>query len=94
MNKSETVKALSEQLDLTQTQTEKLYNALTSQLTAYIKDEGGFSIPDFGSFSSEVREEYRSYNPHYKQMMLLPKKKVVRFSQSSALKDQFNEEEL
>jgi len=94
MNKSETVKALSEQLDLTQTQTEKLYNALTSQLTAYIKDKGGFSIPDFGSFSSEVREEYRSYNPHYKQMMLLPKKKVVRFSQSSALKDQFNEEEL
>jgi nucleoid DNA-binding protein len=94
MNKTETVKALSEQLDLTQTQTEELYNALTSQLTAYIKDEGGFSIPDFGSFSSEVREEYRSYNPHYKQMMLLPKKKVVRFSQSSALKDQFNEAEL
>lgn len=94
MNKTETVKALSEQLDLTQTQTEELYNALTSQLTAYIKDEGGFSIPDFGSFSSEVRKEYRSYNPHYKQMMLLPKKKVVRFSQSSALKDQFNEAEL
>lgn len=94
MNKTETVKALSEELNLTQTQTEELYNSLVSQLTGYIKGEGGFSIPDFGSFGSEVREEYRSYNPHYKQMMLLPKKKVVRFSQSSALKDQFNEAEL
>jgi nucleoid DNA-binding protein len=94
MNKTETVKALSEQLNLTQTQTEELYNGLISQLTGYIKGKGGFSIPDFGSFGSETREEYRSYNPHYKQMMLLPKKKVVRFSQSSSLKDQFNEAEL
>jgi DNA-binding protein HU-beta len=94
MNKSETVKALSEQLDLTQTETEKLYNSLVEQLTKHLSDKGGFSIPDFGSFTSEIREEYKSYNPHYKQMMLLPKKKVVRFSQSSALKDEFNEVEL
>ena len=94
MNKTETIKVLSEQLDLTQTQTEDLYNDLVSRLTGYVSEKGGFSIPEFGSFSSEVRDEYRSYNPHYKQMMLLPKKKVVRFSQSSALKDQFNEEEL
>jgi nucleoid DNA-binding protein len=94
MNKTETIKALSEELDLTQTQTEELYNSLVSRLTGYLSGDGGFSIPDFGGFSSEIREEYRSYNPHYKQMMLLPKKKVVRFSQSSALKDQFNEEEL
>jgi len=94
MNKTETIKALSEQLDLTQTQTEEFYNALVSQLTRYLSKEGGFSIPDFGSFSSEVRDEYRSYNPHYKQMMLLPKKKVVRFSQSTSLKGQFNEAKL
>tara|TARA_R110002124_G_scaffold246052_2_gene411148 strand:+ start:9743 stop:10027 length:285 start_codon:yes stop_codon:yes gene_type:complete len=94
MNKIQAVKVLSEQLDLTQTQTEELYNALVSRLTGYLSKEGGFSIPEFGSFNSEVREEYRSYNPHYKQMMLLPKKKVVRFSQSSVLKDQFNEAEL
>lgn len=94
MNKSETIKALSEELELTQTKTEELYNSLVNQLTSHLADQGGFSIPDFGSFGSEVREEYKSYNPHYKQMMLLPKKKVVRFSQSSALKDEFNEAEL
>ncbi|HAH52048.1 MAG TPA: hypothetical protein DCL80_12660 [Balneola sp.] len=94
MNKSETIKALSERLDLTQTQTEELYNALVSKLTDHLAADTGFSIPDFGSFSSEIREEYKSYNPHYKQMMMLPKKKVVRFSQSSALKDEFNEEAL
>lgn len=94
MNKSETVKALSEQLELTQTQTEELYNSLVTELTNYLSNQGGFSIPDFGSFNSEVREEYRSYNPHYKQMMMLPKKKIVRFSQSAALKDEFNEAKL
>lgn len=94
MNKSETIKALSEELDLTQTQTEELYNSLVRRLTLSLTEGAGFSIPDFGSFSSEVRDEYKSFNPHYKQMMLLPKKKVVRFSQSSALKDEFNEAEL
>ena len=94
MNKSETVKALSEQLDLTQTETEKLYNSLVEQLTTNLSEREGFSIPDFGSFTSEIRDEYKSFNPHYKQMMLLPKKKVVRFSESSALKDEFNEAEL
>lgn len=94
MNKSETIKALSERLDLTQTQTEELYNSLVGTLTDHLAGDSGFSIPEFGSFSSEIREEYKSYNPHYKQMMMLPKKKVVRFSQSSALKDEFNEAEL
>lgn len=94
MNKSETIKALSEELDLTQTKTEELYNSLVERLSSALADGAGFSIPDFGSFSSEVRDEYKSFNPHYKQMMLLPKKKVVRFSQSSALKDEFNEAEL
>ncbi|MBO6622420.1 MAG: HU family DNA-binding protein [Balneola sp.] len=94
MNKSETIKALSERLELTQTRTEELYNSLVSTFTEHLSENNGFSIPDFGSFSSEIREEYKSYNPHYKQMMLLPKKKVVRFSQSSALKDEFNEVEL
>ncbi len=91
MNKSETIKVLSERLELTQTETEELYNSLVSTFTEHLSENNGFSIPDFGSFSSEIREEYKSYNPHYKQMMMLPKKKVVRFSQSSALKDEFNE---
>lgn len=94
MNKSETIKTLSDEFELTQTQTEKLYNSLVDQLTSHLADHEGFSIPDFGSFSSEIRKQYKSYNPHYKQMMLLPKKKVVHFSQSSALKDEFNEAEL
>ncbi len=94
MNKSETITALSEQLDLTKKETEELYDSLVEKLTHQLAEGSGFSIPEFGSFGSEVRDEYKSYNPHYKQMMMLPKKKVVRFSQSSALKDEFNEAEL
>ncbi len=94
MNKSETIKALSEKLELTQKDTEELYNSLVETFTDHLKEGQGFSIPDFGSFTSTVRDEYKSYNPHYKQMMMLPKKRVVRFSQSLGLKDEFNEAEL
>ena len=94
MNKAETIKALSEDLGFTQKRTEDLYNNLVHQLSEYLANDKSFSIPEFGSFHSDVRDAYKSFNPHYRKMMLLPTKKVVRFSQSVALKDDFNEVEL
>lgn len=94
MNKAETIKALSEELDFTQKRTEDLYNELVQELSDYLANDISISIPEFGSFHSDVRKAYKSFNPHYRKMMLLPTKKVVRFSQSIALKDEFNKAEL
>lgn len=91
MNKAETIKALSEELEFTQKKTEELYNSLVQQLSDYLADDTSISIPDFGSFHPDVRDAYKSFNPHYRKMMMLPTKKVVRFSQSVALKEEFNE---
>ncbi|MFV1884803.1 MAG: HU family DNA-binding protein [Balneola sp.] len=90
MNKSEVIKRLSEQLGITQHETEALYDSFVSILTNHLAADVGFSIPKLGSFHSRIREPYKSYNPHYKKIMMLPKKKVVQFSQSASVKDELN----
>lgn len=90
MNKAETIKTLSEQLGITQQETEALYDNFVSILTNHLAADEGFSIPKLGSFHSRIREPYKSYNPHYKKMMMLPKKKIVQFSQSASVKDELS----
>lgn len=93
MTKSEVLKQLAEELELTQTETEELYDSFVEGLTMLLSKGKGFTLPGLGSFKSEIREEHKSYNPHYEQMMLIPKKRVVHYSQSSTLRDQINEAE-
>ncbi len=90
MNKSETIKQLSEQLGITQQETEALYDNFVSLLSNHLAADQGFSIPKLGSFHSKIRDPYKSYNPHYKTMMMLPKKKVVQFTQSSSVKEELS----
>ncbi|MDR9415567.1 MAG: HU family DNA-binding protein [Gracilimonas sp.] len=92
MTKAEVLKQLSEDLDLTQKETEELYDSFVSGLTTLLSKNKGFTLPGFGSFYAEVRPEHTSYNPHYKQMMKIPPKKVVHFNQSSTLKRELNGE--
>ena len=91
MNKSEVIKYLSQELEITQSETEELYDEYVRILTKHLSRDTGFTIPGLGSFNSKVRDAYKSYNPHYKKMMLIPKKKVVHFNQSSTMKDELNE---
>ena len=93
MTKSEVLKQLAEELDLTQAETESLYDNFVSGLTTLLSKGKGFTLPGLGSFHAEMRPEHKSYNPHYEQMMKIPPKKVVHFSQSSTLRDEINGEE-
>lgn len=92
MTKSEVLKKIADQLDLTQAETEKLYDTFADGLTKLLAKNRGFTLPGLGSFHPEVRPKHKSYNPHYEQMMMIPPKKVVHFTQSSTLKDEINEE--
>lgn len=93
MTKSEVLKNLADELGLTQVETEKLYDSFVEELTGYLKEDTGFTLPGLGSFNAEIRPEHNSYNPHYKQIMKIPAKKVVHYSQSSTIRDQINEGE-
>lgn len=92
MTKSEVLRELAEKLDIPQTETEELYDQLMEELTELLAGDKGFTLPGFGSFHPEFKEQHKSYNPHYKQMMMIPPKKVVSFSQSSVLKEEINGE--
>ena len=93
MTKAEVLKQLAEELELTQSETEDLYDSFVDGLTLLLSRGKGFTLPGLGSFKSEIREAHKSYNPHYEQMMLIPKKRVVHYNQSSTLRDQINEGE-
>jgi DNA-binding protein HU-beta len=93
MTKSEVLKNLAEELDLTQSETEELYDSFIDRLTMFLANGKGFTLPGLGSFKPEIREEHKSYNPHYKQMMRIPTKQVAHYTQSSTLRDQINEGE-
>lgn len=90
MTKSEVLKSISKELDLSIAETEQLYDSFVNGMNTLLSNNVGFTLPGVGSFSTELRHSHKSYNPHYKQMMLIPPKKVVHFSQSSTLKDEVN----
>jgi nucleoid DNA-binding protein len=90
MGKTETIKTVSDKIGLTQQDAEKYYDSLVGILTDHLANDRGFTIPRLGSFHSRIRESYQTYNPHYKGMIQLPKKKVVQFQQSTTLKDELN----
>ena len=92
MGKTDTVKAISEKVGLTQQETERIFDKFIEILSDHLAQDEGYTLPKLGSFSTRIRESYQTYNPHYKGMIRLPKKKVVQFSQSSTLKDELNNE--
>lgn len=91
MTKTEVLKALSEELSLTQAETEQIYDTLVDHLTQILAADQGFTLPALGSFSSETRPPRVSFNPHYGKKMMNPKKKAVRFSQSTVIREELNE---
>ncbi len=91
MTKTERVKQIASKLDFTQSETEVYFDTWVDILSDHLAKEEGFSIPGFGTFSSGIREAYRSYNPHYKQNVMNPKKRVVYFSQSTSIKKDIDE---
>lgn len=90
MSKTDTIRKVSEQTGLTQQDAEKYFDTFIQILTDHLANDRGFSLPRLGSFHSRIRESYQTYNPHYKGMIQLPRKKVVQYQQSSSLKDELN----
>lgn len=93
MTKADVIRQLAEDLGLTQAKTEELYNGLVSGMTTLLANDRGFTLPGLGSFHADLREEHVSYNPHYRQKMKIPPKKIVHFNPSSTLKDELNGED-
>jgi nucleoid DNA-binding protein len=86
MNNSEVIRRLSEQLRLSQREIRRLLKRSTEIFKKTLAEDLGFTIPEFGTFGTHVRQKRKAYNPHHKTFMILPVKRVVSFHPSSALK--------
>jgi len=86
MNNSELIRRLSERLRLSQREIRRLLKRSTEIFKKTLDEGLSFTIPEFGTFGTHVRQKRKAYNPHRKRFMMLPPKRVVSFHPGSALK--------
>lgn len=87
MNTNEVVTALAKSRDMSKTETRQLLDVILQTFNDNLARGQSFTVPGLGTFSTHTREPRRSYNPHYKQYIMLPPKRVIDFSPSKGLKE-------
>lgn len=92
MTTYEIVKTLSEKYKLPQTEIKKLLSSVINVLKEHLVNHNKFTLPGFGTFDIADRKERKSYNPHYKKVMLFPKKVVAVFRPSKKFQDQLKQD--
>jgi len=65
----------------------RLLDTMIQIYNDHLAQGNSFTIPELGTFSVHTRERHRSYNPHYEQYLMLPPKRVVKFSPGKSLKE-------
>lgn len=86
MKTNELYQEVAKRLQISQADATHCTRALVDALHEVLEENMGVSIPDIGTFDSHVREERKSYIPHYGSYMILPPKRVVDFRPASSLK--------
>lgn len=87
MNNKEFIGNLSEQLNLSGKETEKLVEALTTCMAESIDEDTTLSIQGFGNFEVKKKSDRIVVNPSTKKRMLIPPKLVIGFKPSPILKE-------
>ena len=93
MNTSELIKILSERLNKPQSEIKSTFNSVIAVLKEKLVKHNSFRIPSFGTFDIAERKHRKSYNPHFKKMMLVPQKIVGVFRPAKALRENINKAE-
>lgn len=87
MNYSELINQLAESTGRTKKETKQMVCDTFSVLTEQLSNGKGVSIPDLGTFSTEVKDVRKVYSPHHETHILTPPKRVVDFSPAAGLKE-------
>lgn len=87
MTQTELIEQLAHRLEKPQAETRRLLKAVTSEWTDLLAREEAFTIPELGTFRTEIQDTRTRYSPHHDQMLLLPPRVQVRFSPSQKLKE-------
>ncbi len=90
MNKSELVKAISEESGSTMKDAEKFLNAFIEIVTESMKNGEDIALIGFGTFSVAERTARTARNFRTKEIIDVPASKTVKFKVGKNLKDAVN----
>lgn len=90
MNKQEIIKNLADEMEITQVEAKRLFDATFDELSSILADGDQVNIQGFGTFSVKKLEERKGFNPLLKKWMMLPEKLKPRFKPSDILKEKVN----
>lgn len=87
MNNKEFISALSDRLEMTGKEVQKLTKTFTAELADKLEEGRTLTIQGFGNFEVKKKLERVVVTPNTKQRMLVPPKLVLGFKPSNILKD-------
>lgn len=90
MNKSELVKAMSDETGLTQKDVEKVLNSFVNQVSNALANKDKVQLVGFGTFETRERAERTGVNPQTKEQIKIPATTAPAFKAGKALKDLVN----
>lgn len=79
MTTKELSDAMAERMDMTKKDAKRFFDLSVEMMMQQMENGHGFTIPDLGTFDVEILEEREMFNPHYRQYMMIPKRRVARF---------------
>ena len=77
----------------TQTRVEKIYDEIFKTIAEALAKEDRVHIPTFGVFNVKWRKEKVGRNPRTGEPVLIPPKRVVKFTPAKALQEKINQKE-
>jgi DNA-binding protein HU-beta len=90
MRKKEVTKEMREKFGITKKQAEDIFDFFIQKMSVRLCDNGKLFLNGLGTFKVVERAERKGRNPQTGEEMIIPARKVVKFSISSVLKEAIN----
>lgn len=85
MNKSELIKAMADESQMSKADAKKALDAFITSVTNALKAGEKVSLVGFGTFSVNERAERTGINPATKETISIPAKKIAKFKAGAEL---------
>lgn len=90
MTKADFITNLAAKLNIAKTEADNVFSAVFETLTDVLMNQDKMMVPDFGTFSTKIREERTGRNPATGKEMLIPRAMVANFKPAPKLKEKLN----
>ena len=91
MNTSEFISELRKKVDLSKTETSRLFDETVAVITEQLQQSNTITIQNLGSLEVKKRAERISVNPVSGKRLLIPPKLVIGYKVSPTLKEKLKE---